>query len=189
MYGTVETRPNLQPAACSWGGFGVGPAKMFLRIENPDEISPTLLVSDIIFAEWAKLMGYSKITETETLTKELRTEANELANDLSLKLGVLANLRAMLPDLDVFEERVQSFLESVGKLCNPIDKPSDESDGKLCDPINKSTDESDGITEPSDESQLDGIQPATNGDESGNPSTPVRPADPRRSVRRDSQAQ
>lgn len=175
MYVAVETHPNLHPASCSWGGYGLGPAKLFLRVINPDLVSDTLLISDITFNEWAKAMGYSKITEEETLIKELRNEANELANALSVKLDILANLRAMLPNLEVFEQRVQDFLGAVGRLCDPIDKS--ESGDTVPD-----SNESDGTSESSNESQLDGIQPATDDVKPPRPSTPVRPADPRRAV-------
>jgi len=107
----VEETPQLQPAECSFLGYGKGPAKKFLRVLNPDSNTDTLLISDICFHEWAKVMGYVPLDVRDRLLQELKDEANGLGPSISSTVLELASIRGELAGIKNLEARVVRLTE------------------------------------------------------------------------------
>lgn len=120
----VEETPQLQPAECSFLGYGKGPAKRFLRVLNPDSNTDTLLISDICFHEWAKVMGYVPLDVRDRLLQELKDEANGLGPSISSTVLELASIRGELAGIKNLEARVVRLTELLGAI-NGIVEPAE----------------------------------------------------------------
>ncbi len=134
----VEENPQLQPAQCSFLGFGKGPAKKFLRVVNPDSNTDTLLISDICFDEWAKVMGYSPIEDGERLLKQLKEEADGLYPTINSMLDGLSSLRGQLSGLENLEARIDRLtqqLEAINSATNTEPEPGDAPAPAVPEPI------------------------------------------------------
>lgn len=113
MYMNVETVPQIQPAVCSFLGFGHPEAKWFLRVQTPEDFYDTILISDIAFKEMAKQVGFVEKTQAMKDAESLREELNATRDNLDSIRASLDNLATVLGVAEDLRTRLNSIERSL----------------------------------------------------------------------------
>ena len=113
---SIEEVPQLQPAVCSFLGFGAGPGRSFIRLVAPDTDYDTLLMSDVAFDEIAKVFGYVKKTVYRQAVIDLRAEINATQHAMAAIISELDSFRAGLPHLTNLESSVENLKKLLGSI-------------------------------------------------------------------------
>ena len=113
----MEEIPQLQPAVCSFLGFGAAPGRKFVRLVAPNDVfSDTLLMSDVAFNEIAKMFEYVPANTLLKGVEELRAELAKVdlnIDNLAIELSSVVSAMAGLPSFDSSIEQLRKVLNSI----------------------------------------------------------------------------
>lgn len=128
----IEEVPQIQPAADSFAGYDTNTCRKFLRLVSPAEQYDTLLVSELTFAEWAKVMDFVPKDELYEQIQRLRNEINATYLTLSNTTAELGSIRATLASLEGIEGRlniISGALDTVSSTIGDSRATGDEPSG------------------------------------------------------------
>jgi hypothetical protein len=115
----MEETPQIQPAVCSFLGFGSAPGRKFIRLIAPNDVfSDTLLMSDVAFNEIAKMFEYVPVGTLLKGVDELRAELANVdsnINNLALELSSVGAIMAGLSSFDASIENLRKLLNTIRK--------------------------------------------------------------------------
>lgn len=118
----VEEIPQSLPAECTFSGHSSSSCDKFIRVQLPNNYYwDNILISEHFFAEMAKEMNFSPITEREKLLKSIKEDSIGLAPVLTSLLNRIDILRSELDGLQSLATRLESLSGSIEHLLEPVD--------------------------------------------------------------------